>query len=279
MTDHGHDHQGHDHAWAFEGPEEVERVTRDGEISQPFVAMVTSQLAGRDVGRVLDVGAGPGVGTCELARLLPQARIIALEPSESMGAALADRAAALGVDDRVEVRRGGLPDGLVGIEDIDLVWASMSLHHVADEVAALQAIRSVLSDDGVVALAERTGMPAQVIPDLRPGLASRLRAVYETYFDHMRHTLEDQVESGDLAAMVEAAGLTVRSDEERSITHAPPLSVDQRAYVAAWTERTLEQLAERLDPQDREAIEAYVADPRRTDAPVTITRRMVIASR
>ncbi len=79
--------------------------------------------------------------------------------------------------------------------------------------------------------------------------------------------------------MVEAAGLTVRSDEERSINHDPPLSVDQRAYVAAWTERTLEQLAERLDPQDREAIEEYAADPHRTDAPVTITRRMVIASR
>lgn len=276
MTHHDH---GHAHDWAFEGPEEVERVTRDGEVALPFVGLVLDQLGTRDVRRVLDVGPGPGVGTCELARLLPDATVIALEPSASMADAIVARAASEGVGERVQVRQGGLPEGLADLADIDLVWASMSLHHVADEVGALRALAGVMNPGGVIALVER-GAPNRVLPDLGdPGLAERLDAAYGEYFSHMRHTLPGEIESGDLAAMVEQAGLRVSSDAEEVVTHAPPLTADQRAFVAAWTGRTLHQLEDSLTASDLDLLRGFVADPRRPDAPITIARRVLIASR
>lgn len=284
-TPHGYSHQEHAHeSWHFEGPEEVERITRDGEVALPFVQHVLDAVrdAGegeREITRVLDIGPGSGVHTVELARLLPDAHIIALEPSISMGAAISDRAAAEGVEDRVEIRRGELPGGLIGVEDIDLVWASMSLHHVPDEVAALKEIGEVLSDGGVVALVER-GEPNQVLPaDLgTEGLADRLNAAYSDFFDNMRHGLDGEVESGDLADMVTEAGFAVSSDELQDVTHEPPLSDDQRAFVAAWTGRTLGQLNDALDEADLEVLREYVDDPNRADGPLVISRRVLLAT-
>jgi len=275
MTHHGHEH--HEHDWAFEGPEEVERVTRDGEVALPFVARLVESVGDAPITRVVDVGPGPGVGTCELARLLPDAHVIALEPSVSMGAAIEDRAVAHRVADRVEVCRGGLPEGLIGIDDVDLVWASMSLHHVADEVGALRAMRAALAPGGHVVLLER-GAPNRVLPDLgTPGLVVRLEEAYDAYFTHMRHTLPGEVESGDLAAMVDAAGMTVVLDEEQTVTHEPPLTDDQRAFVAAWTERTVHQLSDALSEEDLAELRAFVADPQRPDAPIVISRRVLVA--
>ena len=271
MTEH---HQ-HRHDWAFQGPQEVQRLIRDGEVALPFVSQTLGQFDDHSIRRVLDVGAGPGIGTCELARLLPKAQVIALEPSQSMVEAGRSRAADLGVGDRVEVRQGGLPDGLAGIVDIDLVWASMSLHHVADEVGALRALGAVLAPSGVIALVERAGAVVE-FASLDSDLMERLADAYEGYFEQMREAIDHHVESSDLAEMVTAAGLRVVSDQESSITHGPTLDESQRGYLTGAVARVIHQLGDSLTSADRDSLHTFAADP---TGSFTLTRRVLIASK
>lgn len=142
-----------DHSWDAG----VERLEQEGEELLVVVTSAAAWVATEATGpirRILDVGSGPGVGTCELARRFPSAEVIAVDGSAAMLERAAARAAALGFGARVTTRRAELPGGLGGLEPIDLAFASMSLHHVPDPAAALASIRRVLALDGLLVVVE-----------------------------------------------------------------------------------------------------------------------------
>ncbi|WP_181407622.1 class I SAM-dependent methyltransferase [Nocardioides sambongensis] len=280
----GHEHAGHEHAGhrhdgerPFEGPEEVARVIADGEIALDYVREVVGLLPG-PVGRVLDVGSGPGVATLELARLLPDASVLALDSSASMIEALRGRAAADGLVDRVEARQAEIPEGLADLTGVDLVWASMSLHHVGDEVAALRAIRETLSEHGVVAILE-FGDQRQVVPPGDAALGQRIEDAYRRFFDEQSQHWHGDTPSAELSAMVERAGLAVLSDHVSVITHQPPLDDAQRRYVTGSLLRARQQLDGLLPTDDLEQIARLAADEGRPDGPVVVSRRILLAHR
>ncbi|GAA0602476.1 methyltransferase domain-containing protein [Kribbella sandramycini] len=98
---------------------------------------------------VLDVGAGPGTITADLARLVAPARTTALEASESVLAITrqAFEESDLPVDFVVgDVHALDLPD-----DTFDVVHAHQVLQHVADPVQALREMRRVCRPGGVVA--------------------------------------------------------------------------------------------------------------------------------
>ena len=69
--------------------------------------------------------------------------MLAVDGSPSMLARTAARAEALGLADRVHTGLAELPDGLEVLDRfgaVDLVWASMSLHHIGDRAAVLRAL-------------------------------------------------------------------------------------------------------------------------------------------
>src|SRR5688572_2950086 len=179
----------------------------EGEVLLAFVTDAATQVRAlrgadaRPVRRVLDIGSGPGVGTCELARIFPEAEVIAVDSSPAMLERVARRASARGLDRRVGTHLADLPDGVGDLGPADVIWASLSLHHVGDEVAALRALRSVLAPDGLLAVAELAD-PTRVLPgDLdigRPGLAERLDRAGATWFAAMRDGLPSAVPSADL---------------------------------------------------------------------------------
>ena len=117
----------------------AEHAEREGELFLNFVtdtAQWVGELRGFDappVRRVLDIGSGPGVGTCELARMFPEAHVVAVDGSPAMLDHTTRRAAAHGLDRRISTHLAELPDGLDGLEPADVIWASLSLHHVGDE--------------------------------------------------------------------------------------------------------------------------------------------------
>src|SRR5919202_2724723 len=173
----GHHHHPPDLDWAAM----VEFAELEGEVLTPFLAVAMSLLGdltgGREVRRILDIGSGPGVATCVLAEEFPSARVVAADGSAEMLAAVAARAARLGLGDRVDTRLVDLHEGVGTLDGADLVWASMVLHHVGDEGAALRGLRSLLEPGGLLALVE-FGDPLRVLPDGvdlgRPGLWERL---------------------------------------------------------------------------------------------------------
>jgi ubiquinone/menaquinone biosynthesis C-methylase UbiE len=100
--------------------------------------------------RLLDVGAGPGTITADLAALVAPGRVTALEANEDAlaisRAELADR----GIDaDFVvgDVHALELPD-----DSFDVVHAHQVLQHVADPVQALREMRRVCRPGGIVAV-------------------------------------------------------------------------------------------------------------------------------
>jgi SAM-dependent methyltransferase len=293
MVTHDHDH-GHgqrdvgEAGWAAQ----AEHIGLEGEVLLGFVteaAAWISELRGGaapHVKRILDVGSGPGIGSCELARRFPSAHVLALDPSPAMLERARLRIRSLGLDGRVEPRLAEVPGGLDGLEPVDVVWASMSLHHVGDEVGALAALRPVIAPGGVLALAERHGEMTVLPADLGfgpPGLVERLDRVRAQRFQDMRDALEGAVPSSDLASMLSAAGYEVAGERFPRLRLDPPLDADARRLVVGHVRRLAAQPQGRLDDDDLAALRilADPQDPRgvaqRPDVVVETSRHLVIA--
>ncbi len=292
--DHGHGHGAHQHHHGEMDEAAAVRWAADieveGEMMLGFVTATVEQLQSRPEWtapqRVADLGSGPGVAACELARLFPASEVIAFDPSEPMLQRARARIDRLGLADRVSTVAGEMPHDLDRVGEVDLVWASMSLHHVGDEVTALRALRGILAPGGVIAIAEMAD-PMRTLPsDLgtgRPGLADRLEQCWTAWFRDMRHGLDSSVESQDLATMVAAAGLTILDDRVERIRLAPPLDDPTKAFVAQVLTRARAQLASMLDADDLATIDVLLDEDdrssiaRRDDVFVEASRRIVIA--
>lgn len=241
-----------------------------------------------DVTRVVDIGSGPGVGTCELARLFPGAQVVAVDSSPAMLARVVDRAATDGLADRVHTVRAELPAGLDQLEPADVIWASMSLHHVGDEVDALRRLGAILADGGVLAIAE-VAEPTRFLPRTlgigRPGLAERVEAVEAEWFASMRAGLDGSVASSPLTDMVGAAGLRVAGARVAVERFEAPLGERARRLVAERVRRARHQLEDRLDRDDLEVLDVLSDpdDPRaaanRPDATLEASRQVVLVRR
>jgi SAM-dependent methyltransferase len=236
--------------------------------------------------RILDIGSGPGVGTCELARLFPEAQVIAVDGSPAMLSRARRRADEQGLGERVRTHLAELPAGLDGLGPVDLIWASMSLHHVGDEIALLRLLGDLLAPTGVIAIAERAE-PMRVLPDLLdvgpPGLAERLERAAVGWFAAMREGLADEVPSTDVASMLSSAGFDVIGSRVAREQFDPPLSDSARQVVLGHLRRTQKQLAALLDADDLEAIDVLTNEDdargvrRRPDVFVAASREVVIA--
>jgi SAM-dependent methyltransferase len=240
------------------------------------------------VRRVIDIGSGPGVGTCELARIFPAAQVIAVDGSAAMLDRAAQRAERQGFDARVSTHHAELPGGLDELAPADVIWASMALHHVGDEVAMLRRLGDLLDAYGLLAIAERAA-PTRVLPDDldvgRPGLAARLADASEKWFGRMRDGLTDSVPSVELPSMVTSAGLEIVGSRVARVNLDPPLSESGRRFVAGFVAGSRERLDEYLDGDDLRALDVLsdAHDPRgvsrRSDVFISASRQIVIARR
>jgi SAM-dependent methyltransferase len=269
---HGHAHDSGDHDWDAL----VAQIEREGEILLAFVtdaARWVSDLRGNEapVRRVLDIGGGPGVGSCELARRFADAQVVAVDGSQAMLDRTTRRAEREGIAARVHTRLADLPHGLDGLGPADVIWASMSLHHVGDEIALLRALRDLLGPGGMLAIAERAD-PTRFLPDDLdvgdPGLADRLERAEAEWFAGMRANLPGSVPSRDLESMFSAAGLAVVGARRAELRFDPPLSGAERTFVS----ERLARAAERLDGLRDNDVRALrvLSDP---DDPRGVTHR------
>jgi SAM-dependent methyltransferase len=277
--------EAHWEAWAAQ-------TELEGEVLLAFVtdtAARVAELRGPDappVRRVLDIGSGPGVGTCELAMRFPRSEVIAVDGSPAMLERAIRRAADHGLHDRISAHLAELPDGLDGLERADVIWASLSLHHVGDEVAALRLLGGLLEPSGLLAVAEMAE-PMRLLPDDlgigRPGLVHRLEDAGSTWFAAMREGLPGSVPSAELTSMVTSAGLEVV--DQRLARHRidPPLADDARRFMLGHLRRTRGNLDDRLDEDDLHTLDVLIDadDPRsvmhRSDVFVAASRQIVIA--
>ncbi|MBV9280181.1 MAG: class I SAM-dependent methyltransferase [Chloroflexi bacterium] len=266
MATHSHHPQHHDPNvdWAAMAAD----ITREAEVLMPYLTETVSWLAalcrreGWEVRRVADIGSGPGVGTCVLAQQFDSAVVVAVDGSREMLERAAARAEALGLSARVRTRSADLPAGLDDVGGADLVWAAMVLHHVGDPVATLGGLRSLLEPGGVLAIVE-FGDPPRFLPDDvgvgRPGLVERLGEVF----------LAGTAPAVDYRTMIEAAGFERIADRKVQVHLGPPLAEEARRVALGYLRRLRELAGERLDAQDRGALDRLMDE----DAPLGIMRR------
>lgn len=264
----------------------------EGEVLLPFLAETASLLAGLcereglEVGRIVDVGSGPGVGTCVLAERFPSATVVAADGSAEMLANAQARAARLGLSDRVETRVVELPDGLATLGQADLVWASMVLHHVGDEAAALRGLRAVLRPGHLLALVEFGG-PLRLLPEHvdvgRPGLWARLDAARSAWLADMRAGLPGAAPSGEYPTMLEAEGFEVLVDRVVPVHVDPPLDARSRELALRHLRNMRPRLEPYAEPADLDAVDVLADEGNpagilgRDDAVYHGSRRLLVA--
>ena len=292
---HGHDdHVFDEDMWA----EFAQSLEEEGEVLSVFALKAIDRVinirAGQpaDVRHIIDVGSGPGVGSTAWATAFPTAIVTAADSSPSMLARAVARAERHDLGSRVRAVAAEMPAGLAGMEPADIVWASMSLHHVGDEIAALQTMYNALVPGGLVVIAEfppSEGLMSIASPSIdleAPELWQRVSAASSDWFVRMRASLPDHKESRPLEEMIAEAGFElVWSGIERMHLDAPLSDRERRLAIKLAVGLARRQLATHLSASDLAYLDA-LADPddprcllRRDDVSINTAQLIVIARR
>ena len=257
-TEHTHNAHVHEHS-ASSDDTMTSLLELDGEVLHDYwsaaLDWVTSAADGAS--RVLDLGAGTGTGALGLAERFPQAEVIAVDIEPSSLARLRDKALGRGLADRVRAVRADLDAGWPDFGPLDLTWASMSLHHLADPGRVLGDVRTATRAGGLIAVAEFAEPLRFLRSDLgfgRPGFEERvLNALGRAHAEAMP-TL-----GSAWAPRLAAAGWDVIGERQFPIDLDPPAHPRAAEYARAWFTRLSEGFADRLEPDDQATLTALLA--------------------
>jgi SAM-dependent methyltransferase len=177
--------------WADEADRLCAAVTDDAD----WYASVARELARPGDRLAVDIGCGgAGMAVALGAALPPAAFVVAVDVNGHVLDAARRRIAETGIDDgHIRLLRADLDTDLnvlpVAARGADIVWASSSIHHLADQQAAIDALAALLAPGGRLALAEG-GLSARHLPwDVgvgEPGLEVRLAAAEDRWYARMR---------------------------------------------------------------------------------------------
>lgn len=231
----------------------------DGEVLRGYWSAALDWVTGAadGAGRVLDLGAGTGTGALGLAERLPQAEVIAVDVEPGSLARLRDKAAGRGLADRVRAVEADLDAGWPDFGPLDLTWASMSLHHLADPGRVLGDVRAVTRAGGLIAVAEFAEPLRFLRPDLgfgRSGFEDRVLEVLGR-----AHAEELPTLGSAWAPRLTDAGWDVIDERQFPIDLDPPAHPRAAEYARAWFARLSEGLADQLEPDDQATLTALLA--------------------
>lgn len=117
---------------------------------------------------IVDLGSGTGADAIALAQHFPASRVHALDVSTELLDCVASNAAISGLNDRIKGHRVDLNEDWsneIGHE-VDLVWASLSLHHLDDPAVALQQVLNNLRPGGVLVMTEKIDQGVSALTSL-----------------------------------------------------------------------------------------------------------------
>lgn len=273
-TAHDDRHHGHHPRHDADGAEQAEILDLDAEVLAEHTASITASLPLESGPRhIVDLGCGTGAGTFALLTRFPEAEVTAVDSSADHLRRLREKAAANGTADRVRTVRADLDTEWPDLGTPELVWASASMHHMADPDRALRRVHDLLAPGGLFAVVELAGFPRFLpasAPQERPGLEERCHAASERYHaEHVPHR------GADWGPKLAAAGFTVAW--ERTIT----VHLDQShseaigRYALQSLRRLRGTVARTLDAEDLAALDRLLD----TDSPHSILRRDDLAVR
>ena len=246
--------------YVIDWDQQAATLQTEASVEAAWHAAVAREIV-RDTDRlVVDAGCGDGRMTRALAAALPPAaRVVGVDGSAEMLAVAARESSDAG--GRVAFVHASFERGFADAvnESVDLVWASMSVHHAGDQQAALDRLAELLAPGGRLALAEG-GLPSLYLPwDVgagEPGLESRLVAAGERWFQRMRAELPGSVRMPyGWPAALQRAGLGDVRTRTFLVELSAPLTSEGREVVDHALRSQVDRLADTglLDAADLEA--------------------------
>lgn len=268
-------HDAHAHAHALNGHEDhgdhddqSEILDLDAEVLAEHIASITAWLPVKaDPRRVVDLGCGTGAGTLALLKRFPQAEVTAVDTSTSHLNRLRHKAEAAGLADRVRTVQADLDGAWPDLGTPELVWASASMHHMADPDRTLRQVHGTLAPDGLFAVVELASFPRFLPEDApadRPGLEERCHAAIDHHHsEHLPHR------GADWGPKLTAAGFTVEGERTITVNLGPPHTEAVGRYALSSLTRMRGGIAEDLTPEDLTALDQLLD----TESPHSILRR------
>jgi SAM-dependent methyltransferase len=270
MTPHTAHHGPHDvHRHEHDAGDQAEILDLDSEVLAEHIASITAWLPiETSPSRILDLGAGTGAGTLALLERFPEAEVTAVDLSATHLYRLREKASAAGVADRVRIVQADLDTAQwPELGTPELVWASASMHHMADPGRALRQVHDLLAPGGLFAVVELAGFPRflpEDAPEQAPGLEERCHAA----LDH--HNAEQMPHRGaDWGPELAKAGFTVEGQRTITVDIGPPHTDAVGRYALGSLRRIRGGGASALTAADLTALDQLL-DP---DSPHSILRR------
>jgi len=225
--------------------------------------------------RILDLGSGTGTGTFALLRRFESAEASAVDASPQMLQHLTGRARELGLAERVHPLQADLDTSWPAVGTVDLIWASASLHHLADPDRTLREAFAALRPGGLLLAVEMDSVPfPRFLPhDLgvgRPGLEERCHAA-------LAHRHGDDLPDlgSDWGPRLSRAGFTVEAERPLTVDLRPPLPAAAGRYAQAALRRMRTGLDGSLDAEDLATLDLLIGD----EGPESVLRRADLAVR
>ncbi|MEU7938775.1 methyltransferase [Microbispora bryophytorum] len=267
-----HRHSGHQE---HSDGEQAEILDLDAEVLAEHIASITAWLPLKsEPRRIVDLGCGTGAGTFALLERFPDAHVTAVDSSAGHLRLLREKACARGVEERVRTVQADLdtnhwPD----LGTPDLVWASASMHHMADPGRALASVHDLLAPGGLFAVVELADFPRFLpahAPESRPGLEERAHAATGSFHaEHVPHR------GADWGPMLTAAGFTVEDERTIIVNIEGGRSEAIGRYAVGGLRRIRRVAAPALSPEDLAALDELLD----TNSPNSILRREDLAVR
>ena len=134
--------------------EEIERLGLQHRVWRPHVLAGWRRAGIKAGSRVLDVGAGPGYATVDLAGIVgPRGRVVALERSARFLAVAREACARRGLSN-VEFHERDLMDGLPNLHDLDAAWCRWVAAFVPSPAKLVAEIAGALRPGGAAIVHE-----------------------------------------------------------------------------------------------------------------------------